>query len=101
MRTLTTLAIPGLRAWLALLVLTAVLGLLASSTYAATPRDYRPLAREMLQELIEIKSSDSGVGSTPVADAIARHMRAAGFAYSRAVRTTSLRPRACPVSMVR
>src|SRR5262245_47541662 len=31
----------------------------------AAGRDYHPLAREMLQELIEIKSSDSGVGSTP------------------------------------
>jgi hypothetical protein len=62
-----------------LLGLTAVLGLMASSTDAATPGDYRQLAREMLQELIEIKSSDSGVGSTPAAEAIARRMRAAGF----------------------
>jgi acetylornithine deacetylase/succinyl-diaminopimelate desuccinylase-like protein len=67
------------RSWLALLGLTAVLGLPASSTHAATPPDYRPLAHEMLQELIEIKSSDSGVGSTPAAEAIARRMRAAGF----------------------
>lgn len=34
----------------------------------------------MLQELIGIKSSDSGVGSTPAVEAIARRMRAAGFA---------------------
>ena len=49
MRTLKTLAI------------LAALGLPASSTHEATPADYRPLAHEMLQELIEIKSSDSGV----------------------------------------
>jgi acetylornithine deacetylase/succinyl-diaminopimelate desuccinylase-like protein len=82
MRALTTLAIPAPRSWCALLGLTAVLGLPTSSTDAATPVDYRPLAREMLQELIEIKSSDSGVGSTPAAEAIARHMRAAGFPES-------------------
>jgi acetylornithine deacetylase/succinyl-diaminopimelate desuccinylase-like protein len=53
--------------------------LAASSSHAATPRDYRPLAREILQELIEIKSSESGVGSTPAAEAMARRLRAAGF----------------------
>jgi len=52
MLTLTTPAIPRPHSWFALLGPTAVLGLLASSTYAATPRDYHPLAREMLQELI-------------------------------------------------
>jgi len=79
MRILTTLAIRAARSWLALLGMTAVLGLPASSTPAATPRDYDRLAHEMLQELIEIKSSDSGVGSTPAAEAIARRIRAAGF----------------------
>lgn len=79
MRTLTTLAMLAASSCLALLGLTAVLGLPASSTHAATPPDYRPLAHEMLQELIEIKSSDSGVGSTAAAEAIARRMRAAGF----------------------
>jgi acetylornithine deacetylase/succinyl-diaminopimelate desuccinylase-like protein len=79
MRTLATLVTPAPRSWFALLGLTAALGLSASSTDAATPVDYRRLARDILQELIEIKSSDSGVGSTPAAEAIARHMRAAGF----------------------
>jgi acetylornithine deacetylase/succinyl-diaminopimelate desuccinylase-like protein len=79
MRTLTTLTILAASSCLALLGLTAVLGLLPSLTDAATPPDYRPLAHEMLQELIEIKSSDSGVGSTPAAEAIARRLRAAGF----------------------
>jgi acetylornithine deacetylase/succinyl-diaminopimelate desuccinylase-like protein len=76
---LMTLATAAARSSFALLGLTGVLGLPSSSTHAATPRDYRQLAREMLEELIEIKSSDSGVGSTPAAEAIARRMRAAGF----------------------
>jgi acetylornithine deacetylase/succinyl-diaminopimelate desuccinylase-like protein len=74
-----TLATATARSSVALLGLSAVLGLPSSSTHAAIPRDYRQLAREMLEELIEIKSSDSGVGSTPAAEAIARRMRAAGF----------------------
>ena len=66
MRALTMLATPICRSWyVQLIVLTGVI--------------VWPLAREMLQELIEMKSSDSGVGSTPVAEAIARRMRTAGF----------------------
>jgi acetylornithine deacetylase/succinyl-diaminopimelate desuccinylase-like protein len=80
MRSLKSLVILAASSRLALLGLTAVLGLPASVAHAARPPDYRPLAHEILQELIEIKSSDSGVGSTPVAEAIARRMRAAGFA---------------------
>jgi hypothetical protein len=80
MRSLKSLVILAASSRLALLGLTAVLWLPASVTHAAMPPDYRPLAHEILQELIEIKSSDSGVGSTPVAEAIARRMRAAGFA---------------------
>ena len=76
---LMTLATAAAGSSFALLGLSTVLGLPSSSPHAATPRDYRQLAREMLEELIEIKSSDSGVGSTPAAEAIARRMRAAGF----------------------
>jgi len=42
-------------------------------------RDYRSLARDIFKELIEIKSTESGVGSTPAAEAVARRLRAAGF----------------------
>ena len=54
-----------------------------SSPWAQTPpgagRDYRSLARDIFKELIEIKSTESGVGSTPAAEAVARRLRAAGF----------------------
>lgn len=42
----------------------------------------RALARSIFKELIEIDTSESGLGSTPAAHAIARRMRAAGFADS-------------------
>jgi len=38
------------------------------------------LARDIFRELIEIPSSESGVGSTPAAEAIERRLLAAGFA---------------------
>ena len=60
--------------------------LLASATAAAgqalDARDYRPLAREIFKELVEIKSTESGVGSTPAAEAMARRLLAAGFPAS-------------------
>jgi acetylornithine deacetylase/succinyl-diaminopimelate desuccinylase-like protein len=51
---------------------------------APTPadRDYRSLARDIFKELVEIKSTESGVGSTPAAEAVARRLRAGGFAES-------------------
>jgi acetylornithine deacetylase/succinyl-diaminopimelate desuccinylase-like protein len=59
MPVLTTLAIPTGRSWyVQLCILTAILAWPANSIDAAATVDYRPLAREMLQELIEIKSSD-------------------------------------------
>jgi len=42
--------------------------------------DYRSLARDIFKELVEVKSTDSGVGSTPAAEDVARRLRAAGFA---------------------
>ncbi|HET8924869.1 MAG TPA: M20/M25/M40 family metallo-hydrolase [Candidatus Acidoferrum sp.] len=64
-------------------VILPVFCLLASAAVAGgqTPdaRDYRPLAREIFQELVEIKSTESGVGSTPAAEAMARRLLAAGF----------------------
>ena len=43
-------------------------------------RDYRSLSRQIFQELIEIKTTESGVGSTLAAEAVARRLRAAGYA---------------------
>jgi len=37
------------------------------------------LARDIFKELVEIKSTESGVGSTPAAEAIGRRLVAAGF----------------------
>ncbi len=62
-----------------ILGLVACLTPLSTRTQAAAPRDYRPLAREIFRELIEIKTTDSGVGSTPAAEAVAQRLRAAGF----------------------
>ncbi|HKP28826.1 MAG TPA: M20/M25/M40 family metallo-hydrolase [Gemmatimonadales bacterium] len=45
-----------------------------------TPTDYLQLGREILREMIEIRSTEGGVGATPVAQAVARRLRAAGFA---------------------
>ncbi|PYQ05959.1 MAG: peptidase M20, partial [Acidobacteria bacterium] len=62
-----------------ILGLVASLTPLSTRTQAAAARDYRPLAREIFRELIEIKTTDSGVGSTPAAEAVAQRLRAAGF----------------------
>ena len=62
-----------------ILGLVACLTPLSTRTQAAAARDYRPLAREIFRELIEIKTTDSGVGSTPAAEAVAQRLRAAGF----------------------
>jgi acetylornithine deacetylase/succinyl-diaminopimelate desuccinylase-like protein len=59
-------------------ILMLSLGLPAVSQSA--PKDYHALAREILQELVEIKTTESGVGSTPAAEAVARRLRSAGFA---------------------
>ena len=42
----------------------------------------RALARSILKELVEIPTTESGLGSTPGADAIAKRMRDAGFPES-------------------
>jgi len=60
----------------AILFLVACISALGAQTQ---PRDYRSLAREIFQELIEVKTTESGVGSTPAAEAVAQRLRAAGF----------------------
>jgi len=49
---------------------------------ADADEESRALARSIFKELIEIDTSESGLGSTPAAQAIAARMRAAGFAES-------------------
>jgi acetylornithine deacetylase/succinyl-diaminopimelate desuccinylase-like protein len=54
-------------------------GVHAAQAPGAAPRDYRQLAREIFKELVEIKTTESGVGSTPAAEAVAARLRAVGF----------------------
>lgn len=53
---------------------------MTQSTAAPQLDPTQKLARNIFAEIISIPSTESGVGSTPVAEAIARHMKAAGFA---------------------
>src|SRR5436190_2197104 len=55
------------------------IALLSAQTPPGAGRDYRSLARDIFKELVEIKSTESGVGSTPAAEAVSRRLRAAGF----------------------
>src|SRR5215467_4874061 len=43
------------------------------------PSKYQQLGRDIFKELVEIKSTESGIGSTPAAETIARRLLAAGF----------------------
>jgi acetylornithine deacetylase/succinyl-diaminopimelate desuccinylase-like protein len=47
---------------------------------AADRQDPHQLARSLFQQLIEIKTTESGVGSTPAAEAMAQRLREGGFA---------------------
>ncbi len=47
---------------------------------AADRQDPHQLARELFKELVEIKTTESGVGSTPGAEAMAQRLRDGGFA---------------------
>jgi hypothetical protein len=59
-------------------VLFSVADIAARQEALAEDREYEQLARGILQELIAIKTTESGVGATPVAEAFARliHRRA-------------------------
>ena len=50
-----------------------------SSDFQAAASPYPGLAREILRELVEIRTTQSGVGSTPAAEAVARRLLAAGY----------------------
>ena len=67
---------------LAVLLLLSVVGVAARQGKRPGDREPQQLAREILQELIAIKTTESGVGATPAAEALARRLRAAGFAES-------------------
>ena len=53
---------------------------LSQTSVAATPSDdAHVLARDIFKQLIEIKTTESGVGSTPAAEAMAQRLLAGGF----------------------
>jgi acetylornithine deacetylase/succinyl-diaminopimelate desuccinylase-like protein len=61
-------------------VLLAGLAGLAPAGRAQEKKDAQPLAREIFKELIEINTTDSVGNVTTAAEAVARRLRAAGFA---------------------
>ncbi|MHB1193933.1 MAG: M20/M25/M40 family metallo-hydrolase [Longimicrobiales bacterium] len=54
----------------------------AAQAQSGAVRDYRSLAREIFEELVQIESTESALGSTPAAEAVARRLSAAGFPES-------------------
>jgi acetylornithine deacetylase/succinyl-diaminopimelate desuccinylase-like protein len=70
-----------IRARTAIAVLLLVSGMQAAARRGGltVDRGSQQLAREIFQELIAIKTTESGVGATPAAEALARRLRAAGF----------------------
>lgn len=69
----------------AMRLLPAGVGVLALSLGVASARaqslaPYEQLTRDVLRELVEIPTTESGVGATPAARAIERRLLAAGFA---------------------
>ncbi len=65
---------------IALLLCAATVGLGAQSGSTTSPESERLLAREIYKELVEIKSGYTTGATTPVAEAVARRLKAAGFA---------------------
>jgi acetylornithine deacetylase/succinyl-diaminopimelate desuccinylase-like protein len=59
----------------------AVTAIVLGSTAAAADRqDPHELARSLFQQLVEIKTTESALGSTPAAEAMAQRLREGGFA---------------------
>src|SRR5216110_3447541 len=56
--------------------------LVAQGTSPQPPESERRLAREIYKELVEIKSGYTTGATTPVAEAVAKRLRAAGFPES-------------------
>jgi acetylornithine deacetylase/succinyl-diaminopimelate desuccinylase-like protein len=62
-------------------VAAAVAAFIVASTAAAADRqDPHQLARDLFKQLVEIKTTESGLGSTPAAEAMAQRLLAGGFA---------------------
>lgn len=62
-------------------ILLVAVSVVAAHAGAAPPSNAaHALARELFEQLIEIKTTESGVGSTPAAQAMAERFRAGGFA---------------------
>lgn len=62
-----------------ILVLSTVAIAAASVAQGPALGRYERLAREIFRELVEIRSTESGAGSTPAAEAMARRLLAAGY----------------------
>ena len=59
----------------------AVAAVLFAATVAAADRpDPHALARDLFRQLVEIKTTESALGSTPAAEAMAQRLREGGFA---------------------
>src|SRR5688572_3006489 len=52
----------------------------AAAAAAADRQDSHQLARDLFKQLVEIKTTESGLGSTPAAEAMAQRLRDGGFA---------------------
>jgi acetylornithine deacetylase/succinyl-diaminopimelate desuccinylase-like protein len=52
----------------------------ASAATAADRQDPHQLARALFEQLVQIKTTESGAGSTPAAEAMAQRLREGGFA---------------------
>jgi hypothetical protein len=63
--------------WVVLVASVAGAGPLVGQT--GSPDQYQAMARAVLKELVEIKTTESGLGATPAAQAVARRLLAAGF----------------------
>ena len=62
-------------------LLAAVAAFVIASTAAAVERqDPHRLARDLFKQLVEIKTTESGLGSTPAAEAMAQRLLEGGFA---------------------
>jgi acetylornithine deacetylase/succinyl-diaminopimelate desuccinylase-like protein len=64
-----------LRTVIRLIVFALVSGLISSAQSA----DVHQLARDIFKQIIEMKTTESGVGSTPAVEAIAERMKQAGY----------------------
>ena len=53
---------------------------ITSTAAAARRQDPHQLARDLFKQLVEIKTTESGLGSTPAAEAMAQRLRDGGFA---------------------